>query len=714
MDSLRISAGKPLDEGTFVNSKGVNFSVFSRNATRVFLELFEREDSSEPFQTIELDPEKNRTGDIWHVFVHDLKPGALYLYRVDGPFNPSHGHRFDSTQYLFDPKAKAFTNESVFRHIGPGKVRSAGVFPKNVVVDDSDFDWDDDKPLNTPLNKSIIYEAHLKGFTASPSSNVEHPGTYLGLVEKIPYLQELGITAVELLPIMEFDEYENGNTNPMTGARLKNFWGYSTIGFFAPKASYASDKTPGACVGEFKRMVKSLHEAGIEVILDVVFNHTAEGNENGITLNFRGFDNSIYYHLVHDHKECYMNFSGCGNAVNANHPVVSDFIIGCLRYWVLEMHVDGFRFDLASELTRDEKGFVMQHCPLTARISEDSVLRNTKIIAEPWDCAGAYQIGGFPGGMNNRWCEWNDHYRDGIRKFIRGDENLSTEAATRISGSSDLYSISGRNPTNSINFVDAHDGFTLNDLVTYNGKHNEQNGEDNRDGGDNNLSYNYGFEGSVLNPKINTTRFRQIKNFLTTLFVSQGTPMIVAGDEVMRTQGGNNNAYCQDNEISWFNWNDVESNPKLLDFTKKLIEMRLRHPVFQRNRFFGGPSSSKFDNPPDISWFDFDGRVPDWKKLNRFLAFRLGGRSVGIGDANELGLEDNDFYVAFNMDIHDVTVTIPQPSYNDDCKVREWFRLIDTSISSAASALSDGQEEKLNSQDKYVLPAGSIVVLTAK
>jgi len=713
MDLLKVTIGKPLAEGTSVTSKGVNFSVFSRNATKVFLELFEKEDSSEPYQTIELNPEINKTGDIWHVFVQGLKPGALYLYRVDGPFNPSHGHRFDKDNYLFDPKAKGFTNGSVFKYMQNGKT-PLDKYPKNIVIDDNDFDWEDDKPLAIPLNKSIIYETHLKGFTASPSSKVEHPGTYLGFTEKIPYLQELGITAVELLPIFQFDQYENSNINPMTGVRMKNYWGYSTIGFFAPNTTYAFDKTPGGAVREFKQMVKALHDAGIEVILDVVFNHTAEGNEHGVSLNFRGFDNSIYYHLVSNHKEYYMNFSGCGNAVNCNHPVVSDFIVECLRYWVLEMHIDGFRFDLASVLTRDEKGFLMQNSPLTSRISEDSVLRNTKIIAEPWDCAGGYQIGGFPGGTNNRWCEWNDHYRDGIRKFIRGDEGLSTEAATRISGSSDLYALSGRNPSNSINFLTAHDGFTLNDLVSYNHKHNEQNGEENRDGSDNNLSYNYGFEGNVLNPKIERVRFRQIKNFLTVLMISQGIPMITAGDEVRRTQNGNNNAYCQDNEISWFNWDDVVNNTKLFDFTKKLIAMRSHHTVFQRNRFFGGASTSIFSNPPDISWFNFDGTIPDWNKIGRFLAMRLGGRASGIGDSNILGLEDDDFYIAINMDVHDLTVTIPKPSANNDTTPRQWKRLIDTSIDSLNSALCDGQEENLFSQDKYVVPANSIVILVSK
>jgi len=446
-------------------------------------------------------------------------------------------------------------------------------------------------------------------------------------------------------------------------------------------------------------MVKALHDAGIEVILDVVFNHTAEGNENGISLNFRGFDNKIYYHLVSDHKEYYMNYSGCGNAVNANHPVVQDFIIECLHYWVLEMHVDGFRFDLASELTRDEKGFVSDNSPLTKRISEDSILRNTKIIAEPWDCGGAYQIGKFPGG---RWCEWNDHYRDGIRRFIRGDENSSNEAATRIAGSNDLYASSGRKPYHSINFIDAHDGFTLNDLVTYNYKHNEENGEDNRDGNDNNLSYNCGYEGPALNPKIETLRLRQIKNFFTTLFVSQGTPMFVAGDEVRRTQNGNNNAYCQDNEISWFNWDDVKNNAKTLDFVEKLISFRSQHPVFQRNSFFGGNSTSQFNNPPDISWYEFDGTVPDWKKSNRYLGFRLGGKALGLSK------EDNDFFIAMNMDIHDMTFTIPQPSAG-----RKWYRAIDTSIDNKNSILI-GDEEELNSQEHYVVLANSILVLISK
>ena len=700
MDSIRVSAGKAVRLGTKVTADGVYFTVFSRNAKKVFLDLYASPEDAVPYHTIELNPETNKTGDQWHVFVEGLKPGDLYLYRVDGPFAPSKGHRFDKTQPLFDPRAKAFSEGTVFKYMTHSEDKLMDRFPKCVIVDDEDYDWEDDKPLEIPLEKSIIYEMHVKGFTASPTSGVEHPGTYRGVIEKIPYLQSLGISAVELLPVMEFDEYENSNINPRTGTRLKNFWGYSTIGFFAPKCSYSSDRRPGACVREFRDMVKALHNAGIEVLLDVVFNHTAEGNENGVSLNFRGFDNKIFYHLVPDHKEYYMNYSGCGNAVNANHPVVQDFIIDCLHYWVLDMHVDGFRFDLASELTRDEKGNPSDIAPLTKRISEDSILRKTKIIAEPWDCAGAYQIGNFPGG---RWCEWNDHYRDGIRRFVRGDEFVANEAATRIAGSNDLYALSGRGPINSINFVTAHDGFTMNDLVTYNYKHNEENGEENRDGSDNNLSYNHGFEGPTVNPKIETIRAQKVRNFFTTLMLSQGVPMFVSGDEVRRTQGGNNNAYCQDNEISWFNWDDVNNNVQMLDFVQNLIALRNQHPVFHRRYFFGGAATGIFNEPPDISWFNYDGTVPDWKKMNRYLAFRLGGK------VSDLPSDDNDFFVAMNMDIHDVTITIPKPSSG-----RRWFRTIDTSINNRTSILLGGQEENLNSQEHYVVMANSILVLISK
>jgi len=691
--------GRPLDSGAVYVDGGVNFSIFSRNATCVYIEIFKKNDDSAPYKSFELDPVHNRTGDMWHAFITGLKPGCLYMFRADGPFEPEKGMRFDKTKYLFDPKARAYTEGSVFKNMVPGGECPVSKMPKCVVVADDSYEWNGDKPLNIPVNETVIYELHVKGFTSSPSAQSKFTGTYRGLIEKIPYLKSLGITAVELLPVMEFDEFENTNVNPKTGVRMINYWGYSTIGFFAPKASYSYSKKPGDCVNEFKDTVKAFHKAGIEVLLDVVFNHTAEGNEHGVTLNFRGLDNSIYYQLVHDKKEYYVNFSGCGNTVNCNHPVVADFIVDCLRYWVREMHVDGFRFDLASVLTRDEHGFIMNESPLTRRISEDPVLRNIKIIAEPWDCGGAYQVGNFPGG---RWCEWNDKFRDGMRRFIRGDEKLSTEAATRISGSSDLYSASGRKPYHSINFITAHDGFTLNDLVTYNSKHNEQNGEENRDGTDNNLSWNYGFEGPTQNPKIEAARLRQIKNFFCALLLSQGTPMITAGDEVRRTQGGNNNPYCQDSEISWFDWNDVKKNKNVLEFVKTLIALRKNHRVFTRASFFTGEKTDI--SPSDISWFNFDGLTPDWSKINRFLAFRLGG-----GAGNSQLEEDNDFYIAFNTDNHDMTITIPIPTVG-----KKWFRVADTSIEDETSALTPGNEEPLNSQEKYVLVAGSAVVLMSK
>lgn len=701
MDHLRILPGQPWDAGAVYSNGGVNFCVFSRNASAVFLELFKKPDDGAPYKTVELDPELNKTGDLWHVFVAGLKPGALYLYRADGPFEPEKGHRFDKSSYLYDPKAHALTEGSLFKNVSPGKSCPLSKMPKCVVVDSSSYEWNGDKPLCTPMNRTVIYEMHVKGFTSSPSSQVKFPGTYRGVIEKIPYLKRLGITAVELLPVQEFDAFENTNVNPMTGKRLVNYWGYSTVAFYAPKASYSSDKKPGACVNEFKDMVKAFHKAGIEVLLDVVFNHSAEGNEHGITLNFRGFDNSIYYQLVSTDKRYYVNFSGCGNALNCNHPIVQDYIMSCLRYWVREMHVDGFRFDLASVLARDEHGFLTGEAPLPRRISEDPVLRNIKIIAEPWDASGAYQTGSFPGG---RWCEWNDKFRDGMRRFIRGDEKMSTEAATRISGSSDLYSSSGRRPYHSINYIASHDGFTLNDLVSYNYKHNEQNGESNRDGTDNNLSYNNGFEGPTLNPKIEKARIRQIRNFFTALLLSQGTPMIAAGDEVQRTQEGNNNPYCQDSEISWFNWNDVKKNDSMLRFVRNLLDLRLDHRVFTRTKFFEGQKSASDISPADINWFNIDGLTPDWTKINRFLAFRLGG-----GAGNEALEEDNDFYVAFNTDIHDATITIPAPTIG-----RKWYRVVDTAIENDGCILSPGNEELLRNQEKYVILSSSAVVFISK
>ena len=708
MNNLSVSVGKAYPLGATVCKDGVNFAVFSRHSTNITLELYETENDEKPSLSYKLDSEKNRTGDVWHIFVQGLQNLALYTFRVAGPFEPSKGHRFDEKQILLDPYAKALTAESVFANLPVGytviqdkmdieleKPNKLKKFPKCVVIDDDAYDWEGDKCLNIPISKAVIYETHLKGFTASASSGVEAKGTYRGMIEKIPYLQKLGITSIELLPVFEFDENENGNTNPRTGDRLKNYWGYSTISFFAPKASYAQDKTPGGCVNEFKDMVKAFHKAGIEVILDVVYNHTAEGNEHGVTLNFRGFDNCIFYHLVGNHKEYYMNYSGCGNTVNCNQPVVSAFILQSLRYWVTEMHIDGFRFDLASILSRGQNGEVLRWAPLLDQIDQDPVLHGTKIISEPWDAGGAYQVGSFFG---DRWCEWNDRYRDDIRRFWRGDDFTATGAATRIAGSSDIYADSGRKPYHSINFISCHDGFTLNDVVSYCNKHNEQNGEGNRDGSDNNNSYNYGYEGVCLNKKIEAKRMLQIRNFLLTLLISQGTPMLLGGDEMRRTQGGNNNAYCQDNEISWFDWNLEKENASLIEFTRRAIALRKNHEVFRRTEFFKGCSNNGI---ADICWYTRDGTIPDWNKVSHFLAFRLSGESVES--------KDNDFYVMANTDIHDVVAILPLPP-----KDTQWYRVADTSIEEDDAIREEGNEEVLPSQKRYVVPSSSLIVLIAK
>ena len=715
MNVVRTQKGSPLELGAVVLPDGVNFSIYSKDATKVVLCLFEKEDDKKPAQEIELDPAVNKTGNIWHIFLEGLKPGALYLYRVDGPYNPPKGQRFSFGKFLFDPYAKAFTKGSVFLSYRNNHKKGSmdaskqdlSDFPKCVVIDDCDFDWEDDKPLNYPLEKTIIYETHLKGFTAGLSatgSGDNDSGTYKGFARKIEYLKELGITSVELLPIFEFDENENPNTNPKTGKPLVNYWGYSTIGFFAPKTSYAFDKTPGGAVKEFKQLVKELHKVGIEVILDVVYNHTAEGNEHGLTFEFRGLQNNVYYSLPQNDMQYYNNFSGCGNSVNCNHPVTGQFILDSLRYWVMNMHVDGFRFDLASILTRGTSGNPWEVPPLTYAISQDPVLANTKIIAEPWDCAGLYQLGGFPAGDHNRWSEWNGRFRDDIRRFIRGDENTSTQAATRIAGNSDLYNHSGRSPLASINFVTAHDGFTLNDLVSYNSKHNEQNGEENRDGSDDNLSYNHGYEGDCSNPKIESIRIRKIKNFLLMLFVSQGVPMMLAGDEMRRTQHGNNNAYCQDNELSWIDWSLAEKNSGLVRFTKNLIALRKAHPVFARTDFFKDTYEKGSVGEQEITWYNVNAKTPDWTKMDRFLAFKLSGEQSSV-----LKTEDNDFYIAANMDRFDLTITLPNPPAG-----KKWYLVADTSFASPEDIQVDGEEDELSEQRRYVLVSGSCVILMSK
>ncbi|HCM26612.1 MAG: glycogen debranching enzyme GlgX [Treponema sp. GWB1_62_6] len=710
---IRFDPGKPLPLGAELSDGGVNFSLFSRHATAVSLELFNEPFAEKPYAVLRMDPHRNRTGDVWHCHVHGLGPGSLYLYRVDGPYIPEKGFRFNPNKVSLDPYAKALTDMSrwdILSSMGfnpnlpDGDLSfsyrdDAREHPKCVVVDDA-FDWQGDRPLNYPLRFSVLYETHVRGFTVHPSSGVDHPGTFLGLTEKIHYLKELGVTGVELMPVQDFNERELPRSNPRTGKALRNYWGYSTVAFFAPKATYASNKEPGGQVREFKEMVRELHKAGIEVILDIVFNHTAEGNEKGPTFSFRGIDNTIYY-MLDENKRFYKNYSGCGNTMNCNHPVVRSFIIDCLRYWVVEMHVDGFRFDLGSILGRDQQGRLMENPPMLERIAEEPVLRNTKIIAEAWDAGGAYQVGWFPGG---RWAEWNDRYRDDMRKFWRGDLKEARHFATRLSGSSDLYLRDGRKPFHSINFLTSHDGFTLNDLVSYVDKHNEENGEENRDGHDGNYSCNNGFEGLVSNPTIDAVRQRQIKNFFATLMISLGTPMILGGDEFRRTQQGNNNAYCQDNEISWFNWSFKDREADLFRFAKKMIAFRLRHPAFMRPEFFSG-SDGNYNAIPDITWFDENGESPDWAKADMRLALRLdGSRADTYADR-----DDNDFFVMFNSSEEDCAFILP-PSFEG----KLWFRAIDTSLPSPRDIMAAGSEEPVVDTEEYFVHALSTVVLISR
>jgi len=585
-----------LPYGALPREGGVQFTVFSRNATAMRLLLYSHLSERDPSLVLNFDPKQHRWGDVWSMFVPGMKPGQLYHLQAEGPNDKGKGHRFDGHLRLIDPWARALAGD--FQSAHDGIIRP----PKCLVVDDQ-FDWEGDRRPKRPLAETIIYEMHVKGFTAHRSSGVEHPGTYLGVIEKIPYLQSLGVTAVELMPAFEFPIKDiQGQWSPRP-----NYWGYDTMCFFSPHRGYASGREPGSQVREFKEMVKAFHQAGIEVILDVVFNHTCEGNERGPILSFKGLENSVYYILTDD-KQGYKNYSGCGNTLNCNQPIVRELILECLRYWALTYHVDGFRFDLASILCRGQSGEMLGNPPLVERISQDPVLADTKLIAEAWDAAGAYQVGSFPGG---RWAEWNGRYRDDMRRYWRGDPNLVGALATRLTGSSDLYQHSGRKPFHSTNFVTSHDGFTMNDLVSYNEKHNEANGEGNRDGDNHNCSYNFGVEGPTTNKAIEKVRLRQIKNLFSTLLLSLGAPMLVSGDECRRTQRGNNNAYCQDNVLSYFNWRLTRKHAGLLRFVRSLNAFRLAQPTVRLPRFLTGHPLAPGEWP-DVSWYHPQGHPMRW------------------------------------------------------------------------------------------------------
>ncbi len=691
---LAVCRGSALPLGASVQREGINFSLFSKHATDVVLVLF-LPDAPESTIEIRLDPHINKTGNIWHVLIPRLEVGVHYGYRLDRSENDQPLiHRFDPKQILLDPYARAIAGRPRWgvdmEREGESPVQ---YFPRRSVVVGDDFDWGDDQPLNIPLADSIIYELHVRGFTQHTTSDVQHPGTFLGLTEKIPYLVSLGVTAVELLPIYEFEEANSDRINPVTGERLVNYWGYHPISFFAPKASYATQQSLYNEIREFREMIKAFHKAGIEVILDVVFNHTAEGDERGPTLSYRGIDNSVYY-IIDSSDGRYHNYSGCGNTVNCNHPVVRNLIMDSLHYWVTEMHVDGFRFDLASILGRGRDGSVLPDPPLLEHIAEDPVLANTKIIAEAWDAAGLYQVGSFPAW--SRWAEWNGKFRDDVRRFVRGDPGTVPALAMRLTGSADLYQASDRHPYHSINFITCHDGFTLADVVAYNEKHNLENGENDRDGHNDNLSWNCGVEGPTDDPEIKRLRARQTKNLAALLLLSHGVPMLLAGDEMGNSQKGNNNAYCQDNDISWLDWEQAHHHEDLVRFFRLLIQFRRQHAVLRRESFLPDTNGATVS----VEWHGVKTYHPDWSYHSRALAKCL--RAIGPdGTADVLYLAMNAYWDSLTFEL---------PILEDGL----WHRVMDTSLMAPNDIVEPGGEEPLANQLSYEVGPRSVVLFIGK
>lgn len=706
MTQPSVYPGYPYPLGATWNGKGVNFALYAENASAIELCLFDDINATKESVKIKI---KERSHHVWHAYLPELKPGQLYGYRVHGSYDPNNGHRFNPNKLLIDPYAKAISgtikwHDSLYGYqighpdadLSFNDEDSAPYIPKSVVIDPN-FDWEGDAPLKIPYHETIIYETHVKGLTRlHPEIPEEIRGTYAAISHPVTinYLKELGITAIELMPVHHFitDHFlkEKG---------LVNYWGYNTIGFFAPDVRYSSSGTLGEQVKEFKEMVKTLHKAGIEVILDVVYNHTGEGNQMGPTLSFRGIDNAEYYRLTGE-KRYYMDYTGTGNTLNAMSPNVLRLIMDSLRYWILEMHVDGFRFDLASTLAR-ELHEVDRLGSFFDIIHQDPVISQAKLIAEPWDIGeGGYMVGKFPPG----WAEWNGKYRDCMRDYWRGAESMLGEFALRITGSPDLYFNDYRHPFASVNFITAHDGFTLNDLVSYNEKHNLANGENNRDGEEHNRSWNCGAEGETDDPLINNLRSRQKRNFLATLFLSQGVPMIVAGDELSRTQGGNNNAYCQDNEISWIDWKKADKD--LLHFTRKLIHFYKVHPVFSRRRWFKG-RPIKGLGVEDIAWFQPSGNEmteENWTNdFAKSLAIYLNGRSLrSVGSHGEMMLDDN-FYIIFNAYHLPLNYSLPLEKYGTN-----WVKVLDT----AENFISDeGMPYAISKEDTIQIEGHSVVVL---
>jgi len=680
------SPGRSAPLGATVCAGGVNFSVFSRGASGVELLLFNAEDDARPTRVIPLDPAANRTYQYWHVFVAGVLPGQIYGYRAHGPYDPARGTRFNPAKVLLDPYGRAVVvPKSYSRAAACLEGDNTSTAMKSVVADVSEYDWEGDTPLQRPSSQTIIYEMHVRGLTRHPSSGVSEKlrGTYAGLIEKIPYLQQLGITAVELLPVFQFDAQD-------APSGLVNYWGYAPISFFAPHQGYSSSRHPLVALDEFRDMVKALHRAGIEVILDVVFNHTAEGDHRGPTLSFRGLDNPTYY-LLEEDRSRYANYSGTGNTLNANHPIVRRMIVDSLRYWVDAMHVDGFRFDLASILARDMSGQVVPNPPVLWDIESEPALAGTKLIAEAWDAAGLYQVGSFTG---DSWKEWNGRFRDDVRDFFRGQEGSLAGFVDRLIGSPSLYGHKQREPEQSVNFVTSHDGFTINDLVSYQIKHNEENGEHNRDGVDDNRSWNCGVEGPTDDASIEKLRSRQVKNFFAVTMLSAGMPMMLMGDEVRRTQGGNNNAYCQDNETSWFDWTLLAKRADLHRFVTLLNARRvLRDAEPERQRV----SLNQLIQQADISWHGVRLHEPDWNRSSHSVAFMA-----------RLTKERVSYHVILNAYWEPLEFELPAVAKG----ARPWRRWIDTFLDSPQDIVDPERAPSVPGQTYRTEPR-SVVVLFA-
>lgn len=688
----KLRSGRVFPFGATLVPGGVNFSIFSRNATSCTLVLFEK---GEPNPLVEIPfPPEFRIGNVYSMIVFDLDYERIeYGYRFDGPFDPAQGHRFDKTKILLDPYAKVVGGRDVWGN--PPDWNDQYQHRGRLLFED--FDWEGDRPLEIPMEDLIIYEMHVRSFTRHASSGVKHKGTFAGLSEKIPYLKKLGVNCVELMPIYEFDEFENSRRHPQTNELLMNYWGYSTVNFFAPKAGFAASGKYGMQVDELKTMVKEFHKNGIEVMLDVVFNHTAEGNEMGPHISFRGVDNQTYYMLTPEGY--YYNFSGCGNTLNCNNPIVRNIVLDCLRYWASEYHIDGFRFDLASILGRDPWGAPLPNPPLLETLAFDPILAKCKLVAEAWDAGGLYQVGSFP--AYGRWAEWNGKYRDCIRKFLKGDLGVVGEMAQRLQASPDIYS--ARGPMASINFITCHDGFTLMDLVSYNGKHNEANGENNNDGGNDNHSWNCGWEGESTDPAVNELRRRQIKNALAILLVSQGVPMILMGDEAGRTQFGNNNTYCHDNELNWLDWSLIEKNADIVRFAERCIAFRKAHPVLRPNHHFRNQDYVG-SGLPDISWHGTQAWNADWSGTSRTMAFLLCGRHARGGT-----LTDDDVYVAMNTYWDALEFEIPQ--IGED---RTWHVFANTSAPVGEDCWEPGKEPPLSNPRRLWVGGRSVVILVSR